>query len=221
MRATGFQAKYWQFKRDSSDGSGFPPARIAEQLPVIKAALDDVSTFVEPDTLFSDNLAALEAGLQTLVRARREGMIRAIAKAYGELRDAIQREKNGERVNSFVQGLAFSSITLPRLPPWIPRRDSDPIIATDEQLKVFLETSHLANFECSKCNRLFDGSTIYGHIDASYGCFMVGYGCERSLEEWTRLATPADDTFTVNRDTLLLTLYLHQLVANTPLSTLR
>jgi hypothetical protein len=146
-------------------------------------------------------------------------MVRAIATAHSSLRSA-QTDKAGKKVPSNIKGLDYTSVTLPRLPPWIPRDSTAPIVASDEQLATFLESSPLAHFECTDCKGGFNGSRIFSHFGQSYGCHSaLVHGQQPQLDAWARIDAPppGKNTMKCDRDVLLVALKLNQLVDDTPL----
>ncbi|GAA6059383.1 hypothetical protein JCM10212_003281 [Sporobolomyces blumeae] len=253
------------------------------QLPSIRAAASDASNNSSAvDLLVGELRTNALAELRQLIRDRREGLVRSIAKAYMDLKleldgsyaearraretEEERREREGEDLAQEKQGAdkgkgkekaiesssdeeeaeqtesrdtldqsevrsavgmpqavtgaggkvnetssagasscaCRSSSTSPafegylnlatvppvllRLPPWIPRKEDDPIVATDEQLAAFLDTSPLAQFECTVCHKLFDTEGIFDHVSTRWTCVgPMGSRTALDLDEWMKV----------------------------------
>ncbi|GAA5987649.1 hypothetical protein JCM11641_001180 [Rhodosporidiobolus odoratus] len=209
-RISGLGTSYFSTKRARPDGQYLPPSEMLGSLAAVKALVDDVSTFVDADQLWDDHGAAIMSEIAALLRSRREEMLRELASAYDKLRQGHQRKEP-----STITGLLCSDIELPRLPPWIPRDSSVPIVASDEQIAVFLEHHPLAFFECNGCRRLKSGSDIIRHCGDKYICFYrEDYYTQP--DKWLRVNSPADSSMHIDRDVLLVSLKLRQLLASAP-----
>ncbi|GAA5827243.1 hypothetical protein JCM11251_001186 [Rhodosporidiobolus azoricus] len=217
-RKAAFTTEYYNFKRDHSDNKSFPPANVFYQLPTIKALIDDVSVYIIPRTLWEQNLEAIARDVKALLRERREAMVRAVAAAHSALQSAQVEEEAGKHVECSVKGLRFTSITLPRLPPFLPRNSTAPIVASDEQIATFLESSPLAAFECALCGCGGDGVSILAHCGETYGCHSGGEGGQ-PIDSWARIdASEGHNSIKCDRDVLLVSLKLKQLISQTPLN---
>lgn len=240
-------------RQDHIDKEYFPSSKIFFQLPSISPLLDDISKnpprardMVLPDDV---KISALEDTLK-LIRSRREELLRAIVTSYMSLRADLEKkekkvkakEKEKEKdkgkkkketkfIPTEYHRIADLPLTLPRLPPWIPRTKEEPILASDEQLTAFLETSPLAQFECVKCHKLLDTKSLFKHCSTLYGCQyyenvedVVGGGDgkrEVKVSEWMRVEGISKKQnrplVRINKDVLGLALKLRQLIESTPL----
>ncbi|GAA5888823.1 hypothetical protein JCM6882_002866 [Rhodosporidiobolus microsporus] len=217
-RKAEFSNGYYMLKRTHSESKSFPAAEVFYGLPTIKGLLDNVGTYIPPADLWQQNLDAILNDFKVLLRARREAMVRSVVVAYSALRSAQNDEKAGKHVASGVKGLHYTSVTLPRLPPWIPRDKDAPIVASDEQIATFLDTSPLAFFECTECQAGYNGSTILGHLGQTYGCHSsVGSG--QQVETWAIVNSPTGaNSMKCDRNVMLIALKLRQLMDDTPLT---
>lgn len=175
-----------------------------------------------PQVLWDSHKDEITSDLEAVVRQRRETLLRSIASAYAALKSAQEDGSAGKDVDCAIKNLKYSSITLPRLPPWIPRDANTPITATDEQLRGFFETNPLAAFECSKCHEPFIGTKhgIIDHVGHRRGCFshttpmsltgMAVAVVNTSIHDWCRIDSSDRNMVVINRDTMFLHLYLSQ-----------
>ncbi|GAA5898982.1 uncharacterized protein JCM6883_003499 [Sporobolomyces salmoneus] len=155
------------------NGSWWPGSVIFLQMRRIKDLLEEVAK--DPPHKFKlEEEVKKEAmeELEQLVRKRREDALRAVVKAYLELKNKLEQSKENAREKKEEEDKADPSseytaldklpLDLPRLPPWVPRNPDDPILADDEQLSTFLETSPLARFECD-CRQVYQASELFRH----------------------------------------------------------
>ncbi|BGP12382.1 hypothetical protein JCM10213_002013 [Rhodosporidiobolus nylandii] len=210
-RATFFNA-YGAFKRQHPDNRSLPSTDLLDNLPVAKVLLEDVSSYVHGGDLFTAHEDEIKRDLEALLRSRREAMLRKLAMAHASLREAVKQTT----IRPSFEGLSYSDIELPRLPPWIPRDAASPLHATDEQISTFLESSPLAFFECAGCKRLLRGSDVIEHVGRRWGCFSSDNGHDCEPDKWARVDGPSA-TLTTSRDILCVALKLGQLLSDTPL----
>jgi len=245
--ASGVENVYSTLRQDHPDKDYFPLHHIFFQLPSISPILEDISKnppkardMVLPDDV---KASALEDILK-LIRSRREELLRAIVSSYMGLRadlekkerklkekgkDSGKKKKEKQFIPTEYHRISDLPLTLPRLPPWIPRSKDSPILASDEQLAAFLETSPLAQFECVKCSKLLDTKSLFKHLSSSYNCQYYNSGgledgSERKIEvkisEWMRVEGKKKverPLVRINKEVLGLVLKLQQLVESTPL----
>ncbi|GAA5855153.1 hypothetical protein JCM8547_002401 [Rhodosporidiobolus lusitaniae] len=225
-RQSRFEQAYGTFKRTHLDGSSFPPSELIDQIPTVQDLLDDCATYVPGDELFEAHKDAISDEIMTtLVRPRREAILRAIGKSYVKLRENHEKEKKGKEVSTSVNGLKYSDVKLPRLPPWIPRSDDAPLAATHAQIRTFLDNDIFASLECHSCQEVFQGQAVLEHTSRRWGCFSHGYATSEPkplLEDWATVgpaATPVVGTYPpgsarirVDEESMLLVLRLHQVM---------
>lgn len=244
------ESQYEQLVKSHPEKAYLPPSAIYVQLPALSPTLASVSrnppaTFIVPAAV---KTAALEEALQ-LLRSRREALVRAIVVAHAELAADLkvagkkkkkeakkakeQQKKLGTTLADTMKKAKYTPteftkiedlpLTLPRLPPWIPRNAEDPIVASDEQLASFLETSPLAKFECSNCNKLCTTKVLFQHLSSSSGCQFSpeGWGTV-AVEKSEWIAIKGRDQVQralarIDKDVLALSLKLQQVIEATPL----
>ncbi|GAA5950337.1 hypothetical protein JCM3765_004512 [Sporobolomyces pararoseus] len=226
--------QYSRFVKSHSEKEYFPPATIYLKLPQLESVLDDVSQYPRRSlTLPSPIKAAVSEEISKLIRACREKLLRSIVSAYLELAQELakkqknvqqEQEEEEEEEEAIFWPAEFTSIdqlplTLPRLPPWIPRKDTQPILAGDEQLVSFLESSPLAHFECIECRKLFNTRDLLAHVTSRRGCsYFFDYFQNR--DQWVTIAG-VDEVDTpqikMDKNVLSLSLKLRQVVKSTPL----
>jgi hypothetical protein len=146
--------------------------------------------------------------------------------------DLVKEQKRDEKFDIKLDVLfeddAFTPIdelpfTLPRLPPWIPRNKDDPILASDEQLTTFLDTSPLAqSFECSKCRQLFGAKKLFDHFYQYGKCVkrpLGGVSFMGSGRFWEEASGADVETppVRIDKEVLSVSLALHQAIEDTPL----
>ncbi|GAA6019175.1 hypothetical protein JCM11491_001403 [Sporobolomyces phaffii] len=212
----------------------FPPAQIYLQLPSISPVVDNVSENPPDDIAVSASTksAALEE-ISNLVRARHERLVRGIVSAYHEIATELNQGKMNYRQNptSEPTSVKYLSLALPRLPPWVPRTDEEPIVASDKQLSNFLETSSLARFECVKCEALFTTRGIFVHHSRISCCSSAAKDALRQSQTpgsstavdpdaWIAVEGQTDvglPLVRITKETLSLSLKLQQVIERTPL----
>lgn len=159
----------------------FPPVTVYLGLDNLAPILEDISTFPTNQLQISDAVdSALCQEILELVRNRREQVARLLANAYSELARDEERRNLDIRVEEEEENQEASPttiidqlpLTLPPLPPWLPLSNNEPILATDEQLTTFLDTSPLARrFECRECQKSFTSTVdLYWHFAQSEKC---------------------------------------------------
>ncbi|GAA5898621.1 F-box protein [Sporobolomyces salmoneus] len=226
--------QYGDSIKDRSDRDYLPPPHVFVQVQSLESIVNDASR--NPPDSFLLSPAAESAARQDgakLVRDRREKFLRTIVSAYMQLaeesKEKEEEEKEKEKEKAHSSPSQFCPIDklpleLPRLPPWIPRSNDEPILASDEQLTTFLETSPLALLvECSKCQKAFTVRGLFKHFSWS-GIHSIwsdaGPPSEQKAEDWMRVGEldQEEKQFArIDKNLLSLSLKLQQLVESTPL----
>ncbi|GAA5922955.1 F-box protein [Sporobolomyces koalae] len=181
------------------DGAYFPPVAVWLESPVIQEVIQDASAKPTED-IFLPTSVETEAVkyIASEIRLRCERLVRAIARAHSKLESSLMQHpldlpSHGHNVPTRLEDLPLD---LPRLPHWIPRDASEPIVACDEQLKTFLSTSPLARFECSRCRGLFATEELFKHFLSTgsrindCGLWMSFLPPGTAREEWLLMETP-------------------------------
>jgi hypothetical protein len=220
----------------------FPPTSIYLELPILQPLLDDVSRNPDESDILSESVKSIiTQQISKLIRDRREHLLRSIVLAYLDL---SQQEKNHQENKnkvgkakllggkgkkkeeadvkdySVLTSIVKLPFTLPRLPPWIPRSQDDPILASDEQLVSFLENSPLANFECTSCRGLFSLPSLLSHQRSRRDCDnMYEWISNEVQHEWITIEGLDDvekPKIRIDKDVLSLSLKLQQLAESIP-----
>lgn len=210
-RQRGFSTCLAAAKLDRPFKLVYPDIDMAVRFPILAALCADLENPKPPADLFVEHKEAILADIDGVIRDRLHGMVRSIGKAYRELR-RDQKDKATWR-DEIIKNLKPTSVSLPRLPPWIPRDDSTPITATDEQVVTFLESHDLAYFACQKCGIPSDGLGVFSHTTRPYSCnsdySATGERILVPLTDWARCGRPGDRIDT-DKKLLLRALYVKQ-----------
>ncbi|BGP04422.1 hypothetical protein JCM10049v2_000223 [Rhodotorula toruloides] len=187
----------------------YPDIDMAVKFPVLAAVSDDLEDPKPAQELFAEHKEAILSDIDGVIRDRLHGMLRAVGKAYEQLR---QDQKNKATwKDDYIKNLTVNAVTLPRLPPWIPRDDTTPITASDEQIVAFLESHDLACFTCEKCHTVAEGLSTVQHLTKPYACTsdytVAGGRVLPTLDDWARCGRPTDPIQT-DKKLLLRALYI-------------
>jgi len=227
-----------------ADKKYFPPSEVYLNLPMLQPILNDVSRNPSESNVLPEPIkSAVSLEVSKLIRGRREALLRSIVIAYQALTEdgkapegikgalgrrklARKKEERKQEEDLSEEDDSFTSIstlplTLPRLPPWIPRSQDDPILASDEQLVSFLENSPLAKFECGDgCRQLFSLSDLLSHFSSAWDCGSKYSFKDIGIQNQWITIEGIDDAeiirVKINKDVLSLSLKLQQLVESIP-----
>ncbi|GAA5895803.1 F-box protein [Sporobolomyces salmoneus] len=202
--------RYENFVRDHAERDYLPPSNVYLQLSILEPTLSDTSQ--NPSNSF---------------------LLRSIVAADTDLADELDKKKKKKQSKGKEKGFSPSTnycpidklpLQLPRLPPWLPRSNDEPILASDEQLLTFLESSSLAfRIECSKCQKAFSVRELFKHFSSprSHPIFSEsGERIEEKATDWLRIGESDDEEkpfARFDKNVLSLSLKLQQLVESTPL----
>ncbi|GAA5993305.1 hypothetical protein JCM5350_005088 [Sporobolomyces pararoseus] len=220
---------YNDLRQTLPGGYTLPPASIYLGLPVLQPFINDVSvnhtesSLAPPDEI---KAVALEE-MSRLARDRLEKCLRSLVVAHKDLAKE-EKERKPKRLGTTSTEEEYCPttytrvgdlpLTLHRLPPWIPRNESQPILASDEQIQIFLENSPLARFECIRCRKLYDGPLFFRHFD-SWGQCVFSRSSESQvvveLKDWMRINCEGGH-LRIDKDVLSLQLKLAHLIDATP-----
>ncbi|GAA5898979.1 F-box protein [Sporobolomyces salmoneus] len=231
LRST-LKTQYENFVKKHSDREYFPPSNLYIRLPILEPVLNDAShNPSSSSTLPPDIAASARQQISKLVRDRREKLLRAIVTAYTRLvedrnRDNETKEEEKAKSKNYSP-LDELPLNLPRLPPWIPRINDKPILASDEQLATFLESSPLALVECSECRRAFSVRDLFEHFTSScinstsrFPLLFLASRPVKNEEDWLRIgdSDEAGKQFArIDKEVLQRSLKLQQVIESTPL----
>jgi hypothetical protein len=171
----------------------FPPFSLFVQFDLLVPILANISEF--PPSQFVLPLeveTSVNEEISRLIRNRLEQLLRVVVVAYSELSESRQETKAGirikEEVDARVSPATFTPVdelpfTLPPLPAWIPLSNTEPILASDQQLQAFLDTSPLARgFQCRGCLKsLVSTADVFEHFSGTIGCPRKDYEVDGSL----------------------------------------
>ncbi|GAA5898967.1 F-box protein [Sporobolomyces salmoneus] len=223
------QKQYEKFVKKHSDREYFPPSNLYIRLPILEPVLSDASQ--NPSSSFTlppDIAASARQQISTLVRDRREKLLRTIVPAYLDLAEDLKEDGKKHGEESVPSTSKFCPVDklplkLPRLPLWIPRTDDRPILASDEQLTAFLESSTLF-IECSECRRAFSVQKLFKHFASSCNnssMFLLLFRPVENVQDWMRVGESDQEGkkpfARIDKDVLSLSLKLQQLIESTPL----
>ncbi|GAA5950324.1 hypothetical protein JCM3765_004505 [Sporobolomyces pararoseus] len=231
--------QYNQSVKNHAEGAYFPPASTYLDLAVLQPVLRDASQYPrKPLILPPQTKSAASKEIFDLIRKRREKLLRSIAEARFDLAQEFEKKKKTNRQAKEDEEMEleeeekfspteFTSLrqvplTLPRLPPWIPRDSDQDILASDEQIVSFLDNSPLARFECIECRTLYNTRDLLAHQSYGRGCTRKWPLCSSTqrTKDWV-IIEGIDDVakprIRINKDVLSLSLKLQQFIETTPL----
>ncbi|GAA5950343.1 hypothetical protein JCM3765_004514 [Sporobolomyces pararoseus] len=222
------EGHYTTLRRNLRGGDTLPPASIYLGLAVLQPIINDVSINCTDYSLAppEDIQAVAMEEMSRLARDRMERCLRALVVAHADLAKEEEERKQrrfGTSTEEKTSPTTFTRIedlplTLHPLPSWIPRDEFQPILASDEQIYTFLETSPLAYFECTRCHELREGNSFFRHFDSRGKCIYAHTSQEVVEEEkdWMGINV-VGGPLRIDKDVLSLTLKLAHLVDITPL----
>ncbi|GAA5981378.1 hypothetical protein JCM10908_004087 [Rhodotorula pacifica] len=213
-RSRQMQDSFLLVKRRRSILAKFcPKGSVVAMLPTFQRLVADNSTASSGVQIFNANADAILDEVEALVASRLQAMIRLVADAHAELRQAqANADNSGSTPIDAMEGLSHMSVDLPRLPSWIPRTRDAPISATAEQMYAFLQSHELAMFECRKCRVAFPGGEAIQHALTEWTACTNYTGEDlQATDDWLRVGGTHERGLEVNLVTLLRTLKLKEL----------